>query len=216
MASVSWIATVWTMVAAACLTLAAIHAQVWLQRRAARANAAFALLAASVAAIAYVELRMLHATTIDAYGRWLWWYQLPLWSGVLAVVWFARLYLRAGRAWLGWSAVGLRTLALAINFGASPSIHFRRITALERVPLLGDSMTAVQGVANPWLAVNHASLLMLAAFVASASRVPSSRPQVLPRSRLIAYWAVEFATQLEIQAVAQSPPVRYSSVSIIT
>lgn len=170
MASVSWIATVWTMVAAACLTLAAIHAQVWLQRRAARANAAFALLAASVAAIAYVELRMLHATTIDAYGRWLWWYQLPLWSGVLAVVWFARLYLRAGRAWLGWSAVGLRTLALAINFGASPSIHFRRITALERVPLLGDSMTAVQGVANPWLAVNHASLLMLAAFVASASR----------------------------------------------
>lgn len=166
----SAITTTWLMVAAACLTLATIHAQIWLLRRQARANAAFAMLAVSVAAIGFVELGMAHAESIVAYGRMLWWYQLPIWSGVVAVVWFVRLYLRAGSAWLGWTAVGLRTLALAINFGSSPSIHFSEITALHKLALLGDTITVVQGVPNPWLASAHLSLLALLLFVVTASR----------------------------------------------
>jgi hypothetical protein len=45
------------MIAAACLTLAAIHTHVWLRQRRLDANAAFALLCACVAWISFNELR---------------------------------------------------------------------------------------------------------------------------------------------------------------
>ena len=162
--------TIWLFIAAACLTLAAIHVQVWLRRRDAGGNAAFALLAVSVAAVAFIEVREFQARTTAEYGRWLWWYQLPIWSGILAIVVFVRLYLRAGRAWLGWTAVGLRSVALVIGLFSSPGINFREIVALEQITLFGETVAVARGVPNPWLAVAHLALLALLLFVASATQ----------------------------------------------
>jgi PAS domain S-box-containing protein len=166
----SWLTTTWLIIASACMTLALVHAHVWFRQRQAVGNAAFAMLAASVAGMAYAEVHMLHADTAAEYGRALWWYQIPVWSGLLALVWFVRIHLRAGRAWLGWTAIGLRTLALVINLFSSPSIQFREITSLEKLTVLGDAVSVVQGVPNPWLAVAHASLAVLILFVADATR----------------------------------------------
>ena len=166
----SWITVVWMILASTCLTLAAVHAHVWLRHRQAIGNAAFAVLAVSVAAMGYVETRMLLAPTTAEFGRWLWLYQFPVWSGLVAVVWFVLYYLRAGRAWLGWTAIGLRTLALVVNVFSTPSIHFREIASLARVDVLGESVSVAQGVANPLMAIAHVSLLALLLFVADAIR----------------------------------------------
>ncbi len=64
--TMGWFTAALLVIAAACLTLSAIHAHVWLRERSVTANGAFALLAASVAAMAFVELQMVRAT--DASG----------------------------------------------------------------------------------------------------------------------------------------------------
>jgi PAS domain S-box-containing protein len=162
--------TLWLSIAAACLTLAAIHGHVWLRRRDAAGNGAFAVLALSVAAIAFIELGLFQAGSTLEYGRWLWWYQVPIWSGIVAIVAFVRRYLRAGSALLGWAAIGVRSVALLISLFSSPSIHFRALTALDKLPFLGDQVSVVQGVPNPWLAVAHAGLGVLLLFIVSATR----------------------------------------------
>ena len=50
-------------------------------------------------------------------------------SAFVSVVAFVRLHLRAGRAWLGWTAIGLRTVALVINFFSTPNINYSELTA---------------------------------------------------------------------------------------
>ena len=162
--------TIWLVIASACLTLAAIHGHVWLRERSLAANAAFAVLAASVAAMAFIELRMFRSESTAEYGRLLWWYHLPVWSGLIGVVFFIRLHLRSGRAWLGWTAIGLRTVALLINFVSSPNINFHEITSLERIRVLGEDLAIPQGETNPLLAVAQLSLLVLILFVADAAR----------------------------------------------
>jgi hypothetical protein len=46
---------------------------------------------------------------------------------------FVCLYLRAGRAWLMWSFVGLRMVALALNFLTGQNLNYVEITALQQV-----------------------------------------------------------------------------------
>jgi two-component system, LuxR family, sensor kinase FixL len=166
----NWVTAVWLIIASACLTLAAVHAHVWLRQRQAIGNAAFAILAVSVAAMGYAETRMLLARTAAEFGHMLWIYQFPVWSGLVAIVVFVLFYLRAGRAWLGWTAIALRSVALVVNIFSSPSIHFREITSLAKVDVFGQAVSIAQGVPNPLMAIAHLSLLFLVLFVADAIR----------------------------------------------
>src|SRR5439155_5606069 len=166
----NWLTPTWLSIASACLTLAVIHAHVWMRRgRAAGANAAFAVLAVSVALYAIAELGVLQAETTAEFGRALWWGHLPAWSAIVAIVCFVRLYMRAGRPWLAWTVVCLRTLALAMNFASWPApLHYRQITSLEKVTVFGDTLSFARGVPNPWVAVGQLALVALVLFVADA------------------------------------------------
>src|SRR5512137_1735963 len=156
-------------IASACFTLSAIHAHVWWRERSVSANAAFAVLSASVGVIAFIELQMLHAQTPAEFGRLLWWNHLPIWLGVVAVVAFVRLHLRAGRAWLGWTAIGLRTLALLINFVSTPNINYTEIVALRQVTVFGEVVAFAEGTTNPLLVIAQAGLFALIVFVTDAA-----------------------------------------------
>jgi PAS domain S-box-containing protein len=164
-----WFTAALLVIAAACLTLAAIHAHVWLRERSVTANGAFALLAASVAALAFIELQMVRASDPATFGRWLWWYHLPVWTGLVAAVFFVRLHLGAGRAWLGWTAIGLRSVALVINFLSSPNINYLELTGLEHVAVLGERLAWGQGTTNPLLAIAQLALVALVVYVADAA-----------------------------------------------
>ena len=189
----SWVTIVWSMVASACLTLAAMHLLLWTRRRTAWAHLCFSVSAVAVAAYAACELRMMRAVTPSEFGLALRWAHVPVWVTVVSLVAFTRLYLRAGRMWLAWTVCGVRTLALLLNFGPAPNLNYREISALGHLPFLGEMVSVAEGAPNPWMRVGQLNLLLLAIFVADASLVAwrrGDRRQALAVGGSIAFFAV--------------------------
>jgi PAS domain S-box-containing protein len=165
----SWVTILWAMIASACLTLALAHVLVWWQRRDARANLFFALSAVATAVFAGCELWMMRAETPGVFGLAVRWTHLPGWVLIVSLVGFIRFYLRAGQLWLAWTVCGVRTLSLILNFGCTPNLNYREITALGHVSFLGETVAVAKGVPNPWMLIAHLSLLLLVIFVADAA-----------------------------------------------
>src|SRR5437773_599397 len=165
----NWVTVIWSMGSGACLTLALMHVVVWWKDRAARANLVFSVMAIAVAAFAALELALMRAETPEQFGIAVRWVHVPVWFIIASLVIFVRLYLRAGRQWLAWVVVGLRTLSLILNFILSPNINYRQITALRHVSFLGESVSVATGVSNPWMLVAQLSLLLLVIFVTDAT-----------------------------------------------
>jgi len=82
--------------------------------------------------VGMLEPRMMHARTPVEFGEVLRWMHVPLATLVVAFVWFIRLYLGAGRAWMAWSITGLRVLTLVPNFLSYPNATFQEITGLRQ------------------------------------------------------------------------------------
>jgi two-component system sensor kinase FixL len=114
----SWVTVVWSMNAAACLTLALMHVVIWWNDRAARANLVFAVMATAVAVFAAFELAMMHAETPMQFGVIVRWLHVPGWVIIASLVAFVRLYLRAGRR-----SRGDRRQALVVGECSSPEQH---------------------------------------------------------------------------------------------
>jgi len=165
----SWVTIIWSMTAAACLTLAAIHFLVWCQRRTAWAGLLFTLTSTATAALAGCEFWMMRAQTPQEFGTSLRWLHVPTWVIVLSLVGFVRLHLRAGRVWLAWSICALRTLALLLNFLVGQNLNYREVTALRHIPFLGESISVGAGVSNPWMLVGQLSLVLWLVFVTDAA-----------------------------------------------
>jgi two-component system sensor kinase FixL len=166
----SWITIVWSMNAAACLTLAGIYLLVWSRQRDDWAYLVLSCNAVAGAALTAFELGLLQAQTSEEYGVIIRWAQLPVWSLVVTLVVFVRLYLRAGRLWLAWSVCGARTLALILNFIFTPNLSYRQITSLRQVSWWGGETVSVPvGVTNPWILVAQLSLLLLVIFFIDAT-----------------------------------------------
>src|SRR5213080_1597493 len=165
----NWVTIIWAMGGGACLTLALMHLVVWCKDRAARANLVFAVMATAVAVLAALELAMMRAETPGQFGIAVRWLHVPAWVIVASLVGFVRLYLKAGRRWLAWTVVAVRTLSLILNFIFSPNINYREIIALRHISFLGESVSVAVGVPNPWMLVAQLSLLLLVIFVTDAT-----------------------------------------------
>ena len=160
----NWVTVIWSMGSGACLTLALMHVVVWWKDRAARANLVFSVMAIAVAAFAALELALMRAETPEQFGIAVRWVHVPVWFIIASLVIFVRLYLRAGRQWLAWVVVGLRTLSLILNFILSPNINYRQITALRHVSFLGESVSVATGVSRRasryWLFTSRKPLML--------------------------------------------------------
>lgn len=166
---VSVVTIIWSMTAAASLMLAVIYVLIWIGQRKQVAHLAFSLIAVGVAAFAGGELAMMYAGTPARYAVIVRWMHVPTWVMIVSFVWFTRTYLHAGRPWLGWTVIGLRTLSLLINFSLPVSISFRQITAIKQVLFLGEPVSIAEAVPNPWMLLAHASVLLLLVFLIDAS-----------------------------------------------
>jgi PAS domain S-box-containing protein len=160
---------IWSMIASACLTLAAMNLLVWLKKRTSWSNLLISLMAAGTAGVAFGELSMMMAETPAAFGRAVRWTHLPLWVVIVSLVLFVRQYLRSGRPWLAWTIVGTRTLALVLNFIFIPNINYREISSLHNLRFFGESISIAQGAPNPWMLVAQTGTLLLAIFVVDAA-----------------------------------------------
>jgi two-component system sensor kinase FixL len=166
----SWITIVWSMDAAVCFTLAGIYLLVWCKQREGWVHLLFSCSAVAAGVIAGFELASMRAETTAQYGALVRWAHLPVWMLIVSVVWFVRLYLRAGRPWLAWSVCGLRTLALVLNFVFMPNINYREITSLRHLSWWGgETVSAPVGVPNMWTLVGELGLLLLIIFFVDAT-----------------------------------------------
>ena len=168
-AGISLVVVVHSMIAAACLTLAAVHLPVWLRNREAMANLAFTIAAASAAANAIGDMVILKAQTPEIYAAAQRWKNIPILLLLVGLAGFSYHYLKAGRRWLALTAIGLRLVALVINFSVGESLNFLHITALRTVQFMGESVAVAVGVRNPWQAIGQLALFVLALFFADAS-----------------------------------------------
>ena len=82
----SWITIVWSMNAAACLTLAALYCVVWLKQRENWVYLLFSSSAVAAAAIAAFELAMMHAETAELYEALVRWIHVPVWVLLVSFV----------------------------------------------------------------------------------------------------------------------------------
>jgi two-component system, LuxR family, sensor kinase FixL len=189
----SWVTVIWSMVASACLTLAAVHLLVWCQRRTAWAGLVFSLTSVGVAVYAGCELSMLLAETPERFSAALRWLHVPIWVFVVSLPGFVRLHLRAGRRWLAWSIFALRSLALVMNFLTGQNLNYREVTGLRHISFLGETVSLGVGVPNPWMLVGELSLLLLVIFAVDASITVwrrGDRRQALLTGGSIAFFAL--------------------------
>ena len=132
----SLITITWSMMASACLTLAAINFLIWGRNREAWANLFFSLLATGTTAWIFCELWMMRAETPAEFATVLKWGHVAIWLLLVSLVAFVRFYLKAGRPWLAWMFWGVRTLALVLNFLVGQNLNYREITGLQQVRFL--------------------------------------------------------------------------------
>ena len=100
----NWVTIIWSMIAAACLTLAAVYVPVWVKRRTAGAKLLFSSTAVAVAVMAFCELGMMRAETTQQFATALRWLHVPAFVVIISLIGFVRIYMRAGRPWLAWTA----------------------------------------------------------------------------------------------------------------
>jgi two-component system, LuxR family, sensor kinase FixL len=165
----SWVTVIWSMMASACLTLAAMHLVIWGKKRTAWANLLFSLTAVGTALLAGCELWMMRAETPGQFGTALRWLHVPAWVIIVALVFFVRVHLRAGRPWLAWTVCVTRAFSLVLDFLVGQNLNYREVTGLLHIPFLGESVSVAQGVSNPWMLVGQLSLVLWVVFVADAA-----------------------------------------------
>jgi two-component system sensor kinase FixL len=166
----SWVTIIFSMTAAACLTLALIYGLIWWRQRDAWANLLFSLTAIGTAATAAADLAMLRAGSTAQLAEAIRWSHVANWLMIVALAWFVLLYFRAGRPWLLWTVCGMRTVSLILNFTTGENLNYREITSVSHLPFLGETVSSIgAGVVNPWMIVGQASLWALLIFVIDAS-----------------------------------------------
>jgi two-component system, LuxR family, sensor kinase FixL len=161
-----WVTILYVAMAAFSATIAGIYLGAWLMQREATSYLLFALLAVSIAFLAATELWMLRARTPEEYATALRWFQVPAWSGFLAIVGLVGLRLRPRFSWVGWLAAGLRTVSLIANFVSGPNLNYAALTAIDHLTLFGEPVAiAASGVPNPWMLTGQAALVLSILFV---------------------------------------------------
>ena len=172
----NWPTIIWSMAAATSLTLASIHLLFWLRAREARASLVFSVAAVAAAAVAILELAMMQAGTPAEFSGLLRWMHVPVGVIAIAIVWFIRLRMHAGRLWLAWLIVALRISTLVVNFTSPTNATFTEVASLERVSFLGSMVSTPEGTASPMRILVQLSGVFMLAYVIEATIASRRHP----------------------------------------
>ena len=165
----SWTTVLWSMDAAACLTLATIHLVIGLRRRAS-ANLLFSLMAVSAAVMAALELSLMHSPVPEVHAGIVRWAHAVFFVLFLSLVFFVRSYFRAGRTWLLWTVVAVRGVSVALNFLVDPNLNYVRITGVRPLRFLGETIYLTEGVFSERTRIAQLSSLLLLIYLVDATR----------------------------------------------
>jgi signal transduction histidine kinase len=165
----SLVTTLWSMEAAAALTLAVLYGVVWSRDRRNLANLTLCIVAIAMAVVARVEVGMMHAATAAEYGEWARSLYPPAFFALIGQVLFVHLFLGTGRRWLLLTIVGARMVVLVGNFLTYPTFAWREIVGLRHVTFLGEQVSLAGPIvlrSSHWLSL--ASYVLIIIFIADA------------------------------------------------
>ncbi|MBV9726628.1 MAG: hypothetical protein JO299_15820 [Gammaproteobacteria bacterium] len=166
----SLVTTLWSMQAAAALTLAVLYGVVWSIDRRNYANLTVCFVAIAMAGLARCEVGMMHAATPAQYGEWARLAYLPVSVVLVGQMLFVHFFLGTGRRGLVWTIVALRLAVLLGNFLVYPTLAWRSIGGVQQVQFLGEWVSAPGPIAvRGWHWLSVASCVLIALFIADAS-----------------------------------------------
>lgn len=166
----SWVTVIWSMVVSACLTLAAINLLVWSRDRRSWAHLCFSFMVVGVIGLAFAEMGTMKAASPEEFGRVIRWVHLVYAFGIVGSLGFVHFYFGTGRRWLLALALGLRLLAVVINFTTGLNLQFRAIYSLQKVSFLGEQVSVLGDWApNPWVPLGYFATLAWLVYVVDAS-----------------------------------------------
>src|SRR6266446_5621004 len=162
------VTVIWAIFIGACAAMALpnLFVGIW-QRRA--ANLFFVAVAVGTMGLAAGELGMMHASSAAQYGIIQRWLAPPIFLIVVSTVGFVLLYFGTGRLWLGLTICAVRLVCLIINFLSPVNLTFTKMTGLDHVQFLGETVALGKGVVSPWVHLAELSSLLMVAFVTDAS-----------------------------------------------
>ncbi|MCM3872038.1 MAG: PAS domain-containing protein [Pyrinomonadaceae bacterium] len=166
----SWVTVIWSMVASACLTLAAINLLVWSRDRRSWAHLCFSVMVVGVIGLAIAEIGTMKASSPEEFGRVIRWVHLVYAFGIVGSLGFVHFYFGTGRRWLLALAVGLRLLAVVINFTTGLNLQLRAILSLQKVSFLGEQVSVLgDWVPSPWVPLGYLATFVWLVYVIDAS-----------------------------------------------
>jgi hypothetical protein len=156
----SWVTIIWSMIAAVSATLATIYLLIWFRERRSWAYLCFFVLAVGVIGMAASEFAAMHVKSPTEYGAAVRWGHFA--NGLMAVgaLGFVHFFFGTGKGWLLGSALGLRLLAVVVNFSTGLNLHISAIQALQQVNFLGEPVSMLgQWTPNPWVRLGQFAAL---------------------------------------------------------
>jgi len=166
----SWVTIIWSMVTAVCLTLGTIYLLIWFRERHSWAYLCFFVLAVGVIGMAVGEFAAMYAKSPTAYGAGIRWGHFAY--GIIAVgsLGFVHFYFGTGKGWLLGAALGLRLLAVVVNFSTGLNLHIGAIQSLQSVNFLGEPVSMLsEWTPNPWVRLGQLAALAQIVYVVDAS-----------------------------------------------
>ncbi|MGO8836251.1 MAG: PAS domain-containing protein [Limisphaerales bacterium] len=166
----SWVTIIWSMIASVSFTLATIYLLIWFRERRSWAYLCFFVLAAGVIGMSAGEFGAMYAKSPAEYGAAIRWGHFAFGFIVVGSLGFVHFYFGTGKTWLLGAALGLRLLAVAVNFSTGLNLHIRAIQSLQQVNFLGEPVSML-GVwtPNPWVRLGQLAALVQVVYVVDAS-----------------------------------------------
>jgi two-component system sensor kinase FixL len=166
----SWVTIIWAMIASVSFTLATIYLLIWFREWRSWAYLCFLVMAAGVIGLATGEMAAMYAKSPTAYGTAVRWSHFAYGFVVAGSLGFAHFYFGTGKRWLLGAALGLRLLAVVVNFSTGLNLHISAIQSLQQVNFLGEPVSML-GVwtPSPWVRLGQFAALMQFVYVVDAS-----------------------------------------------
>ena len=137
----SWVTIIWSMIASVSFTLATIYLLIWFRERRSWAHLCFFVLAVGVIGLATGEMAAMYAKSPAAYGAAVRWSHFAYGFVAAGSLGFVHFYFGTGKRWLLGAALGLRLLAVVMNFSTGLNLHIRAIQSLQQVNFLGEPVS---------------------------------------------------------------------------
>jgi PAS domain S-box-containing protein len=158
------------MIASVSFTLATIYLLIWFRERRSWAYLCFFVLAAGVIGLATGEMAAMYAKSPAEYGAAVRWSHFAYGFVAAGSLGFVHFYFGTGKRWLLGAALGLRLLAVVVNFSTGLNLHVGAIQSLQQVNFLGEPVSML-GVwtPNPWVRLGQFAALVQFVYVVDAS-----------------------------------------------